>query len=69
MKLLACWSGGNEEEEELVVIGCDSGFIGLAVESNDCGGVGRGDLEETLEGVEVEPSSLFLLAGRACGAG
>lgn len=53
----------------MVVIGCDSGFMGLAVESNACGGVGRGDLDETREGVEVEPCSLFLLAGRACGAG
>jgi len=53
----------------VVVMGCDSGFIALAVVSKDCSGVGCGDLEERREGVEVESSSLFLLVERAWGAG
>lgn len=50
-----------------MVIGCDSGCMDLAVESNDSRGVGCGDLEARREGVDVEASSLFLLVGRACG--
>ena len=51
----------------MVVIGCDSGFMGLAVESNDCSREVCGDLEERREGVDVDVKvgSLFLLGGRA----
>lgn len=54
-----------DEDDEDVVIGCDSKFVDLILGSGGCCRQGGGDLEKTRDGAEVDPSSLLLvLAGR-----